>query len=71
VLAVDCLQAAVAAAGWDAGVPHRQARGLPPRADLDGGGTREPCTLGAGLPPRGGPQAVVAGPGPVEMVPAK
>ena len=50
VLATDCLQAAVAAAGWDAGVPHRRAHGLPARTDLDGPGTRAPCTLGAYLP---------------------
>ena len=50
VLATDCLQAAVAAAGWDAGVPHRRAHGLPARTDLDGPGTRAPCTLCAYLP---------------------
>lgn len=46
VLAVECLQAAVEAAGWDAGVPHRQGLGLPARADTGGPGTRAPCTLG-------------------------
>ena len=51
VLAVDCLDAAVAAAGWDAGVPHRQGLGQAPRTDLSGAGTRAPCTLGAALPP--------------------
>jgi CO/xanthine dehydrogenase Mo-binding subunit/aerobic-type carbon monoxide dehydrogenase small subunit (CoxS/CutS family) len=55
VLAVECLEAAIAAAGWDAGVPHRQAAGAPPRTDLNHAGTRAPCTLGANLPP---PRAV-------------
>lgn len=50
VLATECLQAAVDAAAWDAGVPHRQGQGLPARADLDGPGNRAPCTLGAQLP---------------------
>jgi len=50
VLAVECVEAVVKAAGWDAGVPHRQALGLPPRSDLGGDGTRRPCALGARLP---------------------
>jgi CO/xanthine dehydrogenase Mo-binding subunit len=52
VLAVECLQGVVEVAGWDAGVPHRQAEGLPPRQDVGGPGTRQPCTLGARLPPQ-------------------
>ncbi|HYF16663.1 MAG TPA: molybdopterin cofactor-binding domain-containing protein [Ramlibacter sp.] len=51
VLAVDCLEAVVKAAGWDSGVPHRQGLGAPARTDLGGDGTRAPCTLGASLPP--------------------
>lgn len=50
VLATECLQAAVDAAGWDAGVPHRQGRGEPARGDFGRPGTRAPCTLGAHLP---------------------
>ncbi|MEF7613191.1 molybdopterin cofactor-binding domain-containing protein [Aquincola sp. MAHUQ-54] len=50
VLATECLEAAVAAAGWDAGVPHRQGQGHAPRRDLDGAGVRKPCTLGEQLP---------------------
>jgi CO/xanthine dehydrogenase Mo-binding subunit len=50
VLAVECVEAVVQAAGWDAGVPHRQGQGLARRSDLGGAGTREPCTLGARLP---------------------
>jgi aerobic-type carbon monoxide dehydrogenase small subunit (CoxS/CutS family) len=50
VLAVDCLEAVVKAAGWDSGVPHRQGLGAPQRQDLGGDGTRAPCTLGASLP---------------------
>lgn len=50
VLATECLEAAVQAAGWDAGVPNRQGRGLPARRDLGGDGTRNPCTLGESLP---------------------
>jgi aerobic-type carbon monoxide dehydrogenase small subunit (CoxS/CutS family) len=50
VLAVDCVEALVKAAGWDSGVPHRQAQGLAPRSDLGSAGTREPCALGARLP---------------------
>jgi CO/xanthine dehydrogenase Mo-binding subunit len=49
VLAVECLQAAIQAAGWDAGVPHRQGQGLAPRKDLGSEGTRAPCTPGAHL----------------------
>jgi aerobic-type carbon monoxide dehydrogenase small subunit (CoxS/CutS family) len=52
VLAVECLQGVVEVAGWDAGVPHRQGEGLPPRQDVGGPGTRQPCTLGARLPPQ-------------------
>jgi aerobic-type carbon monoxide dehydrogenase small subunit (CoxS/CutS family) len=50
VLAVECLEGVIEVAGWDTGVPHRQAKGLPARQDLGGEGTREPCTLGARLP---------------------
>lgn len=49
VLATECLNAVVSAAGWDAGVPYRQGAGDKPRADLNGAGTRAPCTLGARL----------------------
>jgi CO/xanthine dehydrogenase Mo-binding subunit/aerobic-type carbon monoxide dehydrogenase small subunit (CoxS/CutS family) len=52
VLAVECLQAAIEAAGWDAGVPHRQGLGQPLRADTGGPGTRAPCELGARLAPQ-------------------
>ena len=65
VLAVDCLQAAVAAAGWDAGVPHRQGLGQAPRSDLGGTGTRAPCTLGARLAPMAAAEPAAA------TVPAK
>jgi CO/xanthine dehydrogenase Mo-binding subunit/aerobic-type carbon monoxide dehydrogenase small subunit (CoxS/CutS family) len=47
VAATACLDAAVAAATWDPGVPHRQRHGAPDRGDLAGPGTREPCTVGA------------------------
>ncbi len=46
VLAVDCLEAVLGIAGWDAGVPHRQAQGLPPREDLGRPGTRPTCIPG-------------------------
>ena len=52
VLAVECVEAVVQAAGWDAGLPHRQGHGLPERTDLGGEGTREPCVLGARLAPQ-------------------
>ncbi|MDO9460043.1 MAG: molybdopterin-dependent oxidoreductase, partial [Alphaproteobacteria bacterium] len=51
VLAVECLEAAIKAAGWDAGVPYRQGQGQAPRSDLGGEGNRAPCTLGASLAP--------------------
>ncbi len=46
VLAVDCLEAVIGAAGWDAGVPHRQAQGQAPRQDLGRPGTRPTCIPG-------------------------
>jgi CO/xanthine dehydrogenase Mo-binding subunit len=46
VLASACLDGAVAAAGWDAGVPFRAGRGEAARSDLGRAGTREPCELG-------------------------
>ena len=46
VLATECLSAVVGAAGWDAGVPYRQGEGQAARTDLEGPGTRAPCTLG-------------------------
>jgi CO/xanthine dehydrogenase Mo-binding subunit len=46
VLAVDCLEAVLGVAGWDAGVPHRQAQGLPEREDLGRPGTRPTCIPG-------------------------
>lgn len=49
VLASECLTALVAAAGWDAGVPYRQGAGHPLRTDLNGAGTRAPCTPGASM----------------------
>ena len=52
VLAVECLQAAIKAAGWDAGVPHRQSQGLAQRSDLGSAGARAPCTPGANLTPQ-------------------
>ena len=52
VLAVECLEGVIGAAGWDGGVPHRQAKGLPPRQDVGGAGAREPCSLGARLAPQ-------------------
>ncbi len=64
VLATECLDAVVSAAGWDPGIPHRQGAGVAGRRDLAGAGTREPCTLGAGLAqslervPAGDPEAV-------------
>jgi hypothetical protein len=71
VLATTCLDAVLEAAGWDPGVPHRQATGAPPRSDLGSDGTRAPCTLGAGLPPRPQPPLAVT-PEPLhETVPAK
>jgi CO/xanthine dehydrogenase Mo-binding subunit len=59
VLATECLDAVVKAAGWDAGVPHRQGSGLDARTDLGGPGTRAPCTLGATL--SAAPERVPAG----------
>ena len=64
VLAVDCLQAVVQAAGWDVGVPHRQGQGLPARTDTGGPGTRAPCTLG-------GTREAPAAPPPERPVPAQ
>lgn len=71
VLATTCLDAVLQAAGWDPGVPYRQATGAPPRTDLGSDGTRAPCTLGAGLPPRPLPSAPVASDPRHETVPAK
>jgi CO/xanthine dehydrogenase Mo-binding subunit/aerobic-type carbon monoxide dehydrogenase small subunit (CoxS/CutS family) len=59
VLAVDCLQAVVQAAGWDAGVPHRQGQGLAARIDTGGPGTRAPCTLGLAPAPARTPDIAV------------
>jgi CO/xanthine dehydrogenase Mo-binding subunit len=64
VLAVECVEAVVKAAGWDSGVPHRRAQGLPERADLGGEGTRQPCALGARLPPQQPSVAASAAPAP-------
>jgi CO/xanthine dehydrogenase Mo-binding subunit len=71
VLATTCLDAVLEAAGWDPGVPHRQASGAPPRRDLGSDGTRPSCTLGAGLPPRPQPSAPAASDPRHETVPAK
>ena len=49
VLAVECMQAAMKAAGWDSGVPYRQGSGQKQRTDLGGPGTRASCELGARL----------------------
>jgi aerobic-type carbon monoxide dehydrogenase small subunit (CoxS/CutS family) len=71
VLATTCLDAVLEAAGWDPGVPHRQAAGAPPRSDLGSEGARAPCTLGAGLAPRPPARASEAPDPRHEAVPAK
>ena len=58
VLALECLDAAIKAAGWDTGVPHRQGEGHPPRQDFGRPGTREPYA-----PAGCGPAAQPVGPG--------
>ncbi len=49
VLAVDCLDQLVKAAGWDAGVPNRHGQGIETRNDIAQGGERQSCTLGTHL----------------------
>lgn len=49
VLAVDCLEALVKAAGWDEGIPNRHGGGPAIRKDISQGMERKPCTLGTHL----------------------
>jgi CO/xanthine dehydrogenase Mo-binding subunit len=51
VLAIECLDAAIKAAGWDPGVPYRQGEGHAPRQDLDRPGNRPPYLLGGRTSP--------------------
>ncbi len=46
VLAVECLEAAIKAAGWEPGVPYRRGRGAAPRSDFNEAGSRPPYLLG-------------------------
>ena len=46
VLAVECLEAAIKAAGWEPGVPYRQGQGLPQRKDFNHEGTRPSYLIG-------------------------
>lgn len=46
VLAVECLEAAIKAAGWEPGVPYRQGQGLPQRQDFNHAGTRPSYLIG-------------------------
>lgn len=46
VLAVECLDAAIKAAGWDPGVPHRQGQGSSPRTDFNFEGSRLSYLIG-------------------------
>jgi len=70
VAATACLNAAVAAAGWDTGVPYRTSRGEAARNDLGRAGTREPCTLGVRFTERVG-EASAAGQANLALVAAE
>ena len=46
VLAVECLEAAIKAAGWEFGVPYRQGQGHAARQDFSVAGVRPPYLIG-------------------------
>ncbi len=52
VLAVECLDAAIKAAGWDSGVPYRHGQGLTLRNDFNFEGSRESYLIGGRTRPR-------------------
>jgi CO/xanthine dehydrogenase Mo-binding subunit len=51
VLAVECLEAAIKAAGWEPGVPYRQGQGQPMRSDFNYEGSREFYLIGGKTKP--------------------
>ena len=51
VLAVECLEAAIKAAGWEPGVPYRQGQGQPQRTDFNYEGSREFYLIGGKTKP--------------------
>jgi CO/xanthine dehydrogenase Mo-binding subunit len=51
VLAVECLEAAIKAAGWEPGVPYRQGHGQPKRSDFNYEGSREFYLIGGKTKP--------------------
>jgi CO/xanthine dehydrogenase Mo-binding subunit len=51
VLAVECLEAAIKAAGWEPGVPYRQGQGSPQRNDFNYEGSRQSYLIGGQTQP--------------------
>jgi aerobic-type carbon monoxide dehydrogenase small subunit (CoxS/CutS family) len=51
VLAVECLEAAIKAAGWDPGVPYRQGQGDAARTDFNYAESRKPYLIGGRTEP--------------------
>ncbi|WP_322991877.1 molybdopterin-dependent oxidoreductase [Limnohabitans sp.] len=51
VMAVECLEAAIKAAGWEQGVPYRQGQGLSQRKDFNYEGTRSFYLIGGRTQP--------------------
>lgn len=51
VLAVECLEAAIKAAGWEPGVPYRQGQGIAQRSDFNYEGSRQSYLIGGQTQP--------------------
>ena len=51
VLAVECLDAAIKAAGWEPGVPYREGQGQPKRQDFNFEGSRHSYLIGGRTQP--------------------
>jgi aerobic-type carbon monoxide dehydrogenase small subunit (CoxS/CutS family) len=51
VLAVECLEAAIKAAGWEPGVPYRQGQGMTQRSDFNYEGSRQSYLIGGQTQP--------------------
>ena len=51
VLAVECLDAAIKAAGWEPGVPYRQGQGTSQRSDFNYEGSRKSYLIGGRTQP--------------------
>ncbi len=67
VLAVECLEAAIKAAGWEPGVPYRQGQGNAQRTDFNYEGSRESYLIGGQTQPLTPKGAAKAGKQPAEI----